>query len=99
MKKVNMNFIPQNVAPIGAKQVAIFDSGGNLVATLPLGGLVHKHEGEKKYSFGALSDVHLPYAAQNASTDFQKALTYFNNVANVDFICISGDMSDTGTEA
>lgn len=99
MKKININFIPQNVAPIGAKQVTIFDSNGNLVATLPLGGLVHKHKGEKKYSFGALSDVHLPYAQQNASTDFQKALTYFNNVANVDFICISGDMSDTGTAA
>lgn len=99
MKKINMHFIPQNVAPIGAKQVAIFDSGGNLVSTLPLGGLVHKHEGEKKYSFGALSDIHLPYAEQNASTDFQKALTYFNNVANVDFICISGDMSDAGTDA
>lgn len=99
MKNVDMNFIPQNVAPIGAKQVAIFDSDDNLVATLPLGGLTHKHQGEKKYSFGALSDVHLPYAAQNASTDFQKALTYFNNVANVDFICISGDMSDKGTDA
>ena len=99
MKNVDVNFIPQNVAPIGAKQVAIFDSDDNLVATLPLGGLAHKHQGEKKYSFGALSDVHLPYAAQNASTDFQKALTYFNNVANVDFICISGDMSDKGTDA
>lgn len=99
MKNVDMNFIPQNVAPIGAKQVAIFDSDDNLVATLPLGGLAHKHQGEKKYSFGALSDVHLPYAEQNASTDFQKALTYFNNVANVDFICIAGDMSDTGTDA
>jgi hypothetical protein len=99
MKNIDINFIPQNVAPIGAKQVAIFDSDDNLVATLPLGGLAHKHQGEKKYSFGALSDVHLPYATQNASTDFQKALTYFNNVANVDFICISGDMSDTGTDA
>lgn len=99
MKKVNMNFIAQNVAPIDTKQVTIFDSDGNLVATLPLGGLTPKHQGEKKYSFGALSDIHLPYAAQNASTDFQEALTYLNNVANVDFICISGDMSDKGTDA
>lgn len=99
MKKVNLNFIPQNVAPIGAKQLAIFDSDDNLVTTLPLGGLGYKPQGDKLYSFGALSDIHLPYAEQNASTDFQEALTYFNNVANVDFICISGDMSDTGTDA
>lgn len=99
MKKVNMNFIPQNVAPIGAKRVAIFDTNGNEVATLPLGGLAPKYQGNKLYSFGALSDVHLPYAQQNASSDFQEALTYFNNVANVDFICISGDMSDEGTDA
>lgn len=98
MKKVNINFIPQNVAPIGTKRVALFDNNNNLVATLPLGGLAPKNQGNKLYSFGALSDVHLPYAAQNASTDFQAALTYFNNVANVDFICISGDMSDTGTD-
>lgn len=99
MKKVNLNFIPQNVAPIGAKQLAIFNSDGNLVTTLPLGRLAHKPQGDKLYSFGALSDVHLPYATQNASSDFQEALTYFNNVANVNFICISGDMSDTGTDA
>ena len=47
MKKVNMNFIAQNVAPIDTKQVAIFDSDGSLVATLPLGGLTPKHQGEK----------------------------------------------------
>ena len=99
MKKVNIDFIAQNVAPIGTKRVAIFDGNGNLVATLPLGGLAAKNQGNKLYSFGALSDVHLPYSQQNASTDFQEALTYLNNVANVDFICISGDMSDTGTDA
>lgn len=99
MKKVNIDFIAQNVAPIGTKRVAIFDGNGNLVVTLPLGGLAAKNQGNKLYSFGALSDVHLPYSQQNASTDFQEALTYLNNVANVDFICISGDMSDKGTDA
>lgn len=99
MKKINMNFIPQNVAPIGAKRVVLFDTNGNEVTTLPLGGLAPKHQGNKLYSFGALSDVHLHYAQHNASSDFQEALTYFNNVANVDFICISGDMSDKGTDA
>ena len=99
MKKININFIPQNIAPVGAKKIAIFDSNGNKVDSLPLGNLSPKNSGTKLYSFGALSDVHLPYAAQQASTDFQKALTYFNNVAKVNFICIAGDISDAGTEA
>lgn len=99
MKKVNINFIPQNIAPVGAKKIAIFDSNGNKVDSLPLGNLSPKSSGSKLYSFGALSDVHLPYATQHASSDFQKALTYFNNVAHVDFICIAGDISDAGTEA
>lgn len=99
MKKININFIPQNIAPVGAKEIAIFDSNDNKVDSILLGNLASKNLGTKLYSFGALSDVHLPYAAQHASSDFQQALTYFNNVANVDFICISGDMSDTGTDA
>ena len=99
MKKFDINFIPQNIAPVGAKKIAIFDSNGNKINSIPLGNLTPKNLGTKLYSFGALSDVHLPYAAQHASSDFQKALTYFNNKANVDFICIAGDISDAGTEA
>ena len=99
MKKIVTNFIPQNTAPVGAKKIVIFDSNNNEVYSIPLGNLHNNNLKNKLYSFGALSDVHLPYAAQQASSDFQKALTYFNNKAHVDFICISGDMSDTGTDA
>lgn len=99
MKKINMNFIPQNIALLGAKQIVITDSNNNQVASMPLGNLAVKSLGDKQYSFGALADIHLPYSSVEASGDFQKALAFYNNVEQVDFICISGDMSDTGTEA
>ena len=99
MKKIITNLIPQNTALLNAKNIAVFDQSGKVVASLPLGHLSAKSSGQKQYSFGALADVHLPYSSVEASGDFQKALAYYNNVADVDFICISGDMSDTGTEA
>ena len=51
--------------------------------------------GNKLYSFGAISDVHLQY--DTAKSDFQRALTYLNS--NVDFICIAGDLTANGTDA
>lgn len=91
------DFIPQNVAPIGARRIGVYDSNGNRAGQIPLGTLTPPTPGKKLYSFGALSDVHIVYST--ATADFQAALTYLNNDADVAFTCICGDLTDDGTAA
>ena len=67
------------------------------MGTIPLGHLTFPKSGQKKYSFGAISDIHLQN--DTAQADFQKALTYLNETEDVDFICIAGDLTDAGTAA
>ena len=55
--------------------------------------------GEKMYTFGALSDIHLGYEDRNATADFHRAITALQNLG-VDFVGISGDVgyySDTSS--
>lgn len=89
------DFIPENVALPGTRRIGIYDSNGNRVGFIPLGNLAPTNMGQKLYSFGALSDVHIVY--QTAASDFQKALTYLNKKEDVVFTCICGDLTDNGT--
>ena len=91
------NFIPENVAPIGARRIGVYDGNGNRVGIIPLDTLTPPTYGKRLYSFGALSDVHLAYST--GESDFTNALKYFNNDYPVDMVCISGDLSDVGTDA
>lgn len=89
-------FIPQNVAPSGTRRIGIYNSKGNRVGFIPLGPLEFPEAGEKQYSFGALSDVHITYTT--AEADLQKALIYLNETEDVAFICICGDLTANGTQ-
>ena len=89
------DLIPQNRAPKGVKRIGIYDADGKRVGTVPLGPLAFPDVGEKLYSFGALSDVHISY--DTAASDFQRALAYLAEVA--DFVCISGDLTGDGSDA
>lgn len=91
------DFIPENVAPIGSKRIALFDAYGNKIIQIPLKTLSHPNNKQKLYSFGALSDVHIVY--DTATDDFQRALNYLNNDEDVAFTCICGDLTDDGTES
>lgn len=91
------DFIPENVALSKARRIGIYDANGNRVGQIPLGSLIPPTMGQKRYSFGALSDVHIVY--QTATSDFQKALSYLNEDADVAFTCIAGDLTDDGTES
>lgn len=84
--------IPQNIAPSNAKKLAIFN-GSSKVCDVSLGNLQMPNVGTKLYSFGAISDIHLQYST--AQDDFRKALTYFNEVEDVAFTCICGDLTQT----
>ena len=92
------HFIPQNIAPSGAKQISVYDSNGSKVCTIPLGVLTPPAK-EKLYSFGLLADIHLwstnTSAYSNSNTKFDNALSYMEN-KNCAFCVVSGDLTITG---
>ena len=83
------DFIPENIAPSGAKSIGVYDSNNKKVCDISLGRLKQPTK-TKQYSFLALSDVHVQY--DTASTDFQRALTYAES--NCAFTCIAGDLTE-----
>jgi len=91
--EVTTHFIPQNVAAPNTHQIGVYHKGKK-VGYIPLNSLAYPDTGRKRYSFGALSDIHL--GNTDADTDFRRALTYFNDVEKVDFTCICGDMTNYG---
>ena len=88
------DFIAHNVAGPSARKIVVFNPKGMPVGTIALGKLTMPQVGEKLYSFGALSDVHITY--DTAAEDFSRALTYLNEACDVAFTCISGDLTETG---
>lgn len=89
------DFIQNNVAPKEARRIGIYDANGNRVGFIPLGSLTFPDSGAKQYSFGALSDVHIPY--DTAVSDLQTALAFLNNKESVAFTCICGDLTGDGS--
>ena len=89
------DFIPENVALLGTRRIGIYDSNGNRVGFIPLGSLTPPTQGQKQYSFGALSDVHIVYST--AQNDFKTALSYLNETEDVEFTCICGDLTENGS--
>lgn len=91
------HFIPQNIAPNGAKNIGVYNSNGEKIYTIPLGRLTPLTK-EKLYSFGLVSDIHIaPYTtvAWLPETKFDNALTYFENKGCS--MCIAtGDLTQTG---
>lgn len=90
------DFIPANTAPVGVRRIGVYNVDGVRVGQIDLGNLL-KNKGQKLYSFGALSDVHVQY--DTAHADFQKALKYLNDTEDVAFTCICGDLTVNGTDA
>ena len=90
------HFIPQNIAPSGAKYIGVYDCDKR-VLTIPLRGLTPP-TGTKLYSFGLVSDIHLyPIAAVEWTPEvkFDNALTYFESKGCM--FCIQcGDFTQTG---
>lgn len=89
------NFIKQNVAIENAKKITIVDRLGNSVGNISLCGLARPNMGNKLYSFGAISDVHI--GASTAEDDLTRALNFFRNEIGTEFICCCGDLANNGT--
>ena len=92
------SLIPQNIAPYNAKKIGVYNANTNTrVGGFGLQNLRPPRLGQKLYSFGALSDIHLQYST--AQEDFQRALTFLNETEDVEFTCICGDLTDNGEDA
>lgn len=92
------SLIPQNVAPYGATNIGVYrKKTGKRVGGFLLQNLRLPEMGDKLFSFGALSDIHLQY--ETAQADFQKALTYLNETEDVAFTCVCGDLTDNAEES
>lgn len=98
MIEFKTHFIPQNIAPKDANRIICFDENGSRVGRIGLYGLTPPHNiGNKLYSFGAISDVHLGADYPTSTDDFTRALTYFKN-KDVAFISVCGDCTAYGSD-
>jgi hypothetical protein len=91
------HFIKENIAPKGAKSIAVYDDNGNKICSIALGGLTPIAK-TKLYSVGMVSDIHFAHidgVVWTPHTKFDNALTYFEN-QGCEFCCVSGDMTNTG---
>lgn len=96
MKKTTYDcLIKQNIAFPNSKKIVVYNQKKKKVGEFGLQNLKFPDLGEKLYSFGAISDIHLQYST--AHEDFVKALEYLNDVENVAFTCICGDLTASGT--
>lgn len=91
------HFIPQNIAPKGAKSIGVYDGNGKEVCTIPLGRM-KPIERTKLYSVGITADIHFANVSTvvwTPHTKFDNALSYFEANECV-FCCICGDLTQTG---
>lgn len=94
-----------NIAPFDATRIVACDINNNIVSSLDMPQELSLSLGDKLYSVGLLSDIHIDGNGDgnnsdsgNSQSDFRNALQYFNN-KNVDFICICGDITYYGYDA
>lgn len=87
-----------NIAPYNATKIAVCKSGTTKIlssSSLPSQFLFDSSTyGNKLYSFGALSDVHIDGDGsdeRSSASDFSRALKFFNS--NASLVAISGDLS------
>lgn len=90
------DLINENSAPLNATKIGVYNANGEKVGKIEIPSTLKPLFGEKLYSFGVISDIHLN--TSTADSDLRSALTYFNQIENVAFTCITGDISDGGTE-
>lgn len=88
------HLISQNIAPSKAKKIGVYDSNGKKICSVPLGRLAQS-KNEKLYSFGLLSDVHLADYKPASATNFENALSCFEEQGAL-FCCHCGDLTDLG---
>lgn len=106
MKIGTTPLIAENIAPDNASSLAIFN-GNTKVCDIDITKMQPSNLGEKLYSFGLLSDIHMTGDSQVGTKEkdgngyitdgfyFKKALGFFDN-QQCNFVCVSGDLTDIG---
>ncbi len=93
------DFIDINIPPYMAASIGVYDSDDKRLGFIPINSMKQPF-GERLYRFGLLSDIHdYEGSAAEASDDFFRALTIFNDKEDVVMTCICGDITQNGTEA
>ena len=87
------HFIPENIAPFGAKKIVVMDSNSNVVCNFPLGRLAPPTD-TPLYKFFAGADLHI--TKETAAEDLERALDYAE--ANCDFSVFAGDLVESGAD-
>ena len=94
MKYRYEGFIPQNIAPEGTAKIGVYDAHGRRKGSISPGHL-ERSLGEKRFSFGLISDLHVTAERTETSTQFDKALTLFEE-RGCAFCAHAGDMTNIG---
>ena len=93
MKTGKTQFIPENIAPPNTKSLLVFD-GDREVCNVDISKIKPSNIGNKAYSFGLVSDMHLDGVGMNG-TYLSEAMTFFEN-QGCSFCCHGGDMTNVG---
>ena len=93
MKIGKTKLIPENIAPPNANRLAVFKDGTK-VGTVDISRMKPSDLGEKQYSFGMVSDMHLDGVTM-ASAYLDEAMSFFEE-QGCSFCCHAGDMTNVG---
>lgn len=94
------NFITQNTAPVGASHIGVYNSRGKKVGRIPLGNLTLPNTGNKLYSFGAISDIHIGAVhngVNDTEDDFRRACQFLKD-KGASYVYVCGDLTNSGTD-
>lgn len=96
MKTGKTKLIPENIAPPDAVGMAIFN-GDTRICHVGISAMRPQNLGEKRYSFGLVSDMHLDGAGigSDSGERLSEAMTFFEN-QGCSFCCHAGDMTNFG---
>lgn len=90
------HFIPQNIAPVGAKSIGVYNSAGKRIGGAGLQNLALPTTQVKQYGFMAVSDSHIDGSSEtvDSQADFIRAIKYAESDSGVSFTVIDGDVVD-----
>lgn len=88
--------IPENIAPPNAQRLAVF-KGGTKVGMVDISRMKPANLGDRLYSFGLVSDLHVDGAGIGSDTGerLSEAMTFFEGQGCA-FCCHAGDMTNIG---
>ena len=88
------SLITENIAPSNISSLAIFQ-GDNKICDVDISKMRLPNLGNKLFSFGLVSDIHVSAERTETSTHFDNALTFFEEQGCL-FCCHAGDMNNIG---